>query len=192
VAVERLHGDDTTVPLFAKGKTDTGRCWVYVRDDRPFGGRVPPAALFYYSRNRSGEHPQRHLSNLAGVLQAAGYHKLYEPCRAPGPIAQAACWSHARRKFFALADIEAAAPRKSQGKTPLVLSPVALESVKRPDALFQIELAINGLDADRRKAVRREQSARLVAALHSWMQVERAKLSRHSDLAKAMDYTSPR
>jgi hypothetical protein len=103
VAVERLHGDDTTVPLFAKGKTDTGRCWVYVRDDRPFGGRVPPATLFYYSRNRSGEHPQRHLSNLAGVLQAAGYHKLYEPCRAPGPIAQAACWSHARRKFFVLA-----------------------------------------------------------------------------------------
>ena len=43
-AADRLHGDDTTVPVLAKGKTDTGRCWVYVRDDRPFGGAAPPAA----------------------------------------------------------------------------------------------------------------------------------------------------
>ena len=191
LAAERLHGDDTTVPVLAKGKTNTGRCWVYVRDDRPFGGRAPPAAVFYYSRDRSGEHPRRHLSAFAGILQAdayAGYNKLYEPGRAPGPVTQAACWGHARRKFFVLADVEAAARRKAQGKTPLVLSPIALEAVRRIDALFEIERAVNGLDAEQRKAVRAEQSVPLVAALHAWMGGERAKLSRHNDLAKAMDY----
>ncbi len=191
LAAERLHGDDTTVPVLAKGKTDTGRCWVYVRDDRPFGGRAPPAAAFYYSRDRSGEHPRQHLLSFAGILQAdayAGYDKLYEPGRAPGPVTQAACWAHARRKFFVLADVEAVARRKSQGKTPLVLSPVALAAVQRIDALFEIERAINGLDADQRKAARGEKSAPLVADLRAWMHEERAKLSRHSDLAKAMDY----
>jgi hypothetical protein len=73
MAAERLHGDDTTVPVLAKRKTATARSWVYVRDDRPFGGRAPPAALFYYSRDRCGEHPQRHLANFAGVLQADAY-----------------------------------------------------------------------------------------------------------------------
>ncbi len=95
---------------------------------------------------------------------------------------------HARRKFFVLADIEAAARRKSQGKTPLVLSPVALDAVKRIDALFEIERAINGLDVDSRKAARAKQSAPIVDAFHSWIREERAKLSRHHDLAKAMDY----
>ena len=117
-----------------------------------------------------------------------GYDKLYEPGRAPSPVTQAACWGHARRKFFVLADVEAAARRKTQGKTPLVLSPIALEAVRRIDALFEIERAVNGLDADRRKAARGELSAPLVADLQAWMREERAKLSRHNDLAKAMDY----
>jgi transposase len=73
MAAERLHADDTTVPVLAKGKTDTGRCWVYVRDDRPFGGAGPPAAMFYYSRDRKGEHPQAHLAGYAGILQADAY-----------------------------------------------------------------------------------------------------------------------
>jgi transposase len=86
-AAERLHGDDTTVPVLARGKTDTGRCWVYVRDDRRFGGDAAPAAMFYYSRDRSGEHPQGHLTNYAGLFQAdayGGHGKLYEPDRKPG------------------------------------------------------------------------------------------------------------
>ncbi len=97
VAAERLHGDDTTVPVLAKGKTDTGRCWVYVRDDAPFGGAGPPAAIFYYSRDRRGEHPQAHLARYSGILQADaydGYNKLYLADRKPGPIREAACWSH--------------------------------------------------------------------------------------------------
>ena len=97
LAAERLHGDDTTVPVLAKGKTVTGRCWTYVRDDRPFGGRAPPAALFFYSRDRAGEHPQRHLASYGGILQAdayGGYGKLYAAGRSPGAILEAACWSH--------------------------------------------------------------------------------------------------
>jgi transposase len=190
-AAERLHGDDTTVPVLAKGQTHTARCWVYVRDDLPFGGKVPPAAVFYYSRDRSGEHPQSHLARYAGILQAdafAGYNKLYEADRSPGPITEAACWAHSRRKFFELADIEASARRKAEGKTPAVISPMALEAVQRIDALFDIERAINGLSAEQRLAARQQHSAPLVASLEAWMREKRAKLSRQNDVAKAMDY----
>src|SRR5471030_3061960 len=87
LSAERLHGDDTWVPVLAKGKTDTGRIWVYVRDDKPFGGQAPPGAVFYYSRDRAGEHPQAHLATYSGIFQAdayGGYGKLYEPGRKPG------------------------------------------------------------------------------------------------------------
>ena len=190
-AAERLHGDDTTVPVLAKGHTDTGRCWVYVRDDRPFSGGAPPAAMFYYSRDRGGEHPRAHLARWSGVLQAdayGGYARLYDGARTPGPIVEAACWAHARRPFFALADIDAGARRKAEGKTPPVISPLALEAVQRIDALFEIERSINGRSADERRSVRQEMSAPLVTDLEAWMRKQRAKLSRGSDVAKAMDY----
>jgi transposase len=194
-AAERLHGDDTTVPVLAKGKTALARCWVYVRDDRPFGGRAPPAAMFYYSRDRSGEHPVRHLAGYAGILQAdayGGYNKLYETDRRPGPITEAGCWVHARRPFFVLADIAANARRKAQGKTAGVVSPLALEAVRRIDALFEIERSINGESAERRRAVRQELSAPRVADLECWLREQRPKLSRGNDLAKAMDYVLKR
>jgi transposase len=190
LAADRLHGDDTTVPVLAKGKTDTGRCWTYVRDDRPFGGPAPPAAVFYYSRDRRGEHPQRHLARWSGVLQAdayGGYDALYRGGRSPGDIRQALCWAHGRRKVFELADIAQAAQRKARGKTA-VLSPIALEAVRRIDALFDIERAINGKPAADRLAVRQEQSAPLIAELGTWMRDQRAKLSRHDPVAKALDY----
>lgn len=188
LAAERLHGDDTTVPVLAKGKTATGRAWVYVRDDAPFGGTDPPAALFFYARDRSGDHPVEHLRDFAGILQAdayAGYKRLYETGRSPGAITEALCWSHARRKFYELADIAANARR---GKRAPPISPLALEAVKRIDALFDVERAINGQAAERRLTTRREHSAPLVSALESWMCEERAKLSRHAPVAKAMDY----
>src|SRR6202167_5733102 len=191
MAAERLHGDDTTVPVLAKGKTDTGRCWVYVRDDRPFGGTAPPAAMFYYSRDRAGEHPQAHLATYAGIFQAdayGGYNKLYEPDRKPGPILEAACWAHGRRPFFAMADLAETARRKAHGQTPGVISPLAMEAVRRIDALFEIERSINGQSAEQRRTVRQELSAPLVADLESWMREQRAKLSRGNDLAKATDY----
>ena len=182
----RIHGDDTTVPVLAKGKTATGRLWTYVRDDRPFGGCDPPAAAFFYSRDRGGDHPERHLAGSAGILQAdayAGFNRLDAPNRSPGPIAEAACWSHSRRKFFVLADIAA----KARGKLP-VIAPLALEAVKRIDAIFDVEREIKGLPSDVRLAIRRARAAPLVEELESWMRVERAKLSRHSEVAKAMDY----
>ena len=191
-AAGRLHGDDTTVPVLAKGKTHTGRCWVYVRDDRPFGGTDPPAAVFYYSRDRCGEHPQAHLVNYSGILQAdayGGYTQLYESGRIPGPIIEAACWSHSRRKFFELADLAAAAQRRAKGKTQEVVSPLALEAVRRIDALFDIERDINGHAYDKRLAARQKLSQPLVTDLESWTREERAKLSRHNEVAKAMDYT---
>ena len=154
-AAERLHSDDTMVPVLAKGKTDTGRCWVYVRDDRPFGGPAPPAAMFYYSRDRGGDHPQAHLAGYAGIFQAdayGGYTKLYEANRKPGPLVEAACWVHARRPFFVMADVAADARRKAEGKTTSVISPLALEAVRRIDALFDIERAINGQSAEQRRA----------------------------------------
>jgi hypothetical protein len=166
LSAERLHGDDTTVPVLAKGKTLTGRIWVYVRDDKPFGGQAPPGAVFYCSRDRAGDHPQAHLVNYSGIFQAdayGGYGKLYEPGRAPGPITEAACWVHARRPFFVMADLAENARRKAQGKKPAVISPMALEAVRQIDKLFEIERSINGQSAEQRMAVRQELSALLVA-----------------------------
>ena len=189
---ERLHGDDTTVPVLAKGKTDVGRSWVYVRDDRPFGGTGPPAALFYYSRDRAGSHAREHLEGWSGVLQAdaySGYNKLYAADRKPAPILEAACWSHGRRKFFVLADIEAAARAKAKReKKPVLVSPLALEAVRRIDALFEIERAITGKSPEERLAARQEHSAPLVADLEAWMRSHRAKLSSNNKVAEAMDY----
>lgn len=192
LAAERLHGDDTTVPVLAKGKTSIGRIWGYVRDDKPFGGQAPPGAVFYYSRDRAGEHPQAHLASYSGIFQAdayGGYGRLYEGGRNAGPILEAACWVHARRPFFVLADLAENARRKAQGgKKPAVISPLALEAVRRIDALFEIERGINGETQERRRAVRQELSAPLIADLERWMREQRAKLSRGNDVAKAMDY----
>ncbi|TLU70617.1 IS66 family transposase [Lichenicoccus roseus] len=191
LAAERLHGDDTVVPVLAHGKTDIARCWVYVRDDRPFGGHEPPAAMFRYSRDRSAQHPQAHLADYTGLLQAdaySGYGKLYEPGRKPGPILEAACWAHARRPFFKLADVEQSARRRARGEPAGAISPIALEAVRCIDALFAIERGINGQSAEHRRVVRQELSAPLVANLESWMREQRPKLSRGTDLARAMDY----
>lgn len=191
MAAERLHGDDTTVPVLAKGKTDTGRCWVYVRDDKPFGGTSPAAAMFYYSRDRKGEHPRSHLAGYAGLFQADafdGYRHLYLPDRSPGQILEVGCWVHARRPFFAMADLEENARRQASGKKAIVLSPIAIEVVHRIDALFDIERTINGKHAEERQAVRRKLSKPLIDALQVYLQDQRAKLSRGHDLAKAIDY----
>jgi len=188
LAAERLHGDDTTIPILAKGKTVKGHIWTYVRDDRPFGSRAPPAALYYASRDRRHEHPVRHLRDFAGILQADaydGYNELYEPSRLPGPITSALCWAHARRQFFELADIAANARR---GKKAAAISPVALEAVRRIDMLFDIERGINGLVADERLRVRKEQSVPLVTALEAWLREERARLSRSASVVEPIDY----
>jgi transposase len=188
LGADRLHGDDTTVPILAKGKTDTGRIWTYVRNDRPFCGSSPPAALYYASRDRRQEHPERHLKSFTGILQAdayGGYNPLFKVDRSSGPLTQALCWAHSRRKFFVLADIAANAKR---GKNATPISPVALEAVKRIDALFDIERDINGLSANERLQRRQQESQSLVNELEAWMRAERAKLSRSSPVAEPIDY----
>ena len=191
LAAARLHGDDTPVPVLAKGKTDTGRLWTYVRDDRPFAGPEPPVAVFHYSRDRKGERPEGHLAAYTGILQSdaySGYNHLFDEGRGPGPIRSALCWAHARRNFFVLADIAENERRKASGKSAIAISPIALEAVRRIDALFDIERAINGKTAAERGSVRQDRSAPLVADLEIWMSEQRAQLARGSDVAKAIDY----
>jgi transposase len=186
-AAERIHGDDTTVPVLAKVKTRTGRLWTYVRDDRPFGGADPPAAVFFYSPDRAGIHPEQHLAGYSGILQAdayAGFNTVYKPERRGGPITEAACWAHGRRKFFELADIAS----KARSGKQTAISPMALEAVRKIDAIFMAERSINGLPPDERLAARRKDIAPLVRELIDWMTRERAKLSRHNEVAKAFDY----
>jgi transposase len=188
LSAERLHGDDTTVPILARGKTVTGRIWTYVRDDRPFGSRAPPAALYYASRDRAGAHPERHLRGFSGILQAdaySGYNRLYDPARPQGLVTPALCWAHARRQFFVLADIAANARR---GKNTAAVSPIALEAVRRIDALFEIERVINGCSAAERLTVRQEQTAPFVADLESWLRDQRSRLSRSAAVAEPIDY----
>jgi transposase len=180
-AAERIHADDTTVPVLAKGKTRTGRLWTYVRDDRPFGGRDPPAAIFFYSPDRGAKHPEQHLASYAGLMQAdayAGFNRLYGAGRKAGPIIEAACWAHARRQFFDLARLDKA--------------PIAIEAVERIDALFAIEREINGLTSRERLAVRHERTGPLVTALERWLRQQRAKLSGQSKVAKAIAYSLTR
>jgi transposase len=186
-AAERIHGDDTTVPVLAKGKCRTGRIWTYVRDDRPFGGEAPPAAVFFYSSDRGSIHPEQHLAGYCGILQAdayAGFNALYAPDRKGGPIAEAGCWAHARRKLFELADV---ASKARKGK-PSTISPIAFEAVQKFDAIFALERAINGSSPEQRVAARRKDIAPLVNGLLDWMKRERSKLSRHNEVAKAFDY----
>ncbi len=177
-AAERIHADDTTVKVLAKGKCRTGRFWDYVRDDRPFGGKAAPAVVFFYSTNRESRHPHTHLARYRGLMQAdayAGFVKLYESSRKPGPIVEQACWAHARRAHFDLARLQK--------------SPIAIEIVKRIDALFAIEREIAGAPPERRRAVRQERSAPLVAELENYMREAYAKLSPKSDPAKAIAYS---
>ena len=177
-AAERIHADETTVPVQAKGKTRTGRLWTYVRDDNPFGGSNPPAAAFFYSPDRGGKHPEEHLASYAGLMQAdaySGFNRLYDPSRKPGPIIEASCWAHARRKFFDLARISKA--------------PIAVDAVDRVDALFAIEREINGAAPHERRRVRNERSRPLVIALESWLREQRRKLSASNQVAKAIQYS---
>jgi transposase len=177
-AAERIHADETTVKVLAKGECRTGRLWTYVRDDRPFGGLDPPAAAFFYSPDRGGKHPEEHLASYAGLMQAdayAGFNRLYEALRKPGPIIEASCWAHARRKLFDLARINKA--------------PIALRAVERMDALFAIEREINGEPPHERKRVRNERSRPLVVALETWLREQRSKLSARNEIAKAIRYS---
>nr|WP_259650287.1 IS66 family transposase [Gluconacetobacter diazotrophicus] len=177
LSAERLHGDDTTVPVMAKSRTVTGRLWTYVRDDRPFGGPAPPAAWFRYSRDRKGEHPTDHLTGWSGILQSdayGGYNRLFDAGRRPAPVISAGCWAHARRGLFKLAEL---------GKAPL-----AVEAVRRIDTIFEAERTINGATPAQRLAARQERIAPMVDDLLAWMRESCARLSKKAPVAAAMAY----
>jgi len=179
MASETLYGDDTPVPVLApgSGRTKTGRIWTYVRDERPFGGARPPAALFFYSSDRKGEHPRAHLAGFAGVLHAdgyAGFNGLFET----GRIIEAACWAHVRRKFF---DVHAA-----------TASPIAKEALDRIGQLYAVEKAINGSPPDQRQQQRQLKSRPIAEALALWAEETVPKLSRKSELAAAFRYMRAR
>jgi len=172
MASDTLHVDDTPVPVLAPGtgKTKTGRLWTYVRDERPFVGARPPAALFYYSPDRKGEHPRTHLKDFRGVIHADGYAGFNE-LFAGDQIAEAACWAHVRRKFF---DVHAA-----------TASPIAKEALDRIGQLYRVEETINGAAPDHRRRERQQRSTPIAEALAAWAEETVRKLSRKSELAAA-------
>ncbi|MGH7041009.1 MAG: IS66 family transposase [Acetobacteraceae bacterium] len=178
MTAERVHADDTTVPVLdpGAGSTSTGRLWCYVRDDRPFGGNAAPAVLYCYSPDRKGEHPQAHLASFRGILQAdgyAGYAGLYER-----GVTEAACWAHARRKFF---DVHAATQ-----------SPVAQEALQRIAAFYAIEEEIRGQPPDARLAVRTTRSAPLFSGMKNWLDSSLNRIPGKSPLAGAIRYSLSR
>jgi transposase len=179
LAAGRLHADDTPVPVLepGKGRTRTARLWAYVRDDRPAAGPDPPAVVYRYSPDRKGEHPQRHLAAFTGVLQADGYGgftALYEA----GRVREAACWAHARRKYY---DVYVAER-----------SSAAYEALTRIGALYAVEREIRGQPPAVRVAARRERAAPLLAELRDWLRGESARLSAKAPLAGAIQYTLTR
>ena len=174
-ASPKLHADDTPISVLApgNGKTKQGRLWVYARDDRPAGSTEAPAVWFRYSPDRRGIHPQTHLKDYQGILQAdafAGYNAVYES----GRVMEAACWAHARRRFY---DIHVARP-----------TPVTTHVLAQIAELYRIESAIRGSPPEHRRAVRQEQSAPIVTALHQWMKDQLTTVSRKSVTADAIGY----
>jgi hypothetical protein len=172
---EKLHGDDTPLPVLAPGtgKTKTGRFWTYVRDNRPAGDKAAPAVWFAYSPNRRGEHPQAHLADFEGILQAdafAGFNKLYED----GAIQEAPCMAHIRRKFFDL--------MKAHN------SPIATEAVHRIAALYLIEREIKGRSAEQRRAVRTARAKPLFDDMRRWLEEVLYQVAQKSETAAAIRY----
>lgn len=179
LAADKLHADDTPVPVLApgKGRTKTARLWVYVRDERPMAGPAPPAVWFEYSPDRKGERPQTHLKTFTGILQADGYAG-FDAIYANGQVSEAACWAHARRKYFEL--------HKDTG------SPQAQEALRRIRELYAIEDTIRGKPPDERRRVRQDQTLPRLSDFKLWMDKTLAATSAKSDLAKAILYSSRR
>jgi transposase len=185
MASPTLHGDDTPVKVLAPGagKTKTGRLWTYVRDERGHGGARPPAAVYYYSPDRKGEHPVAHLDRFSGHLHAdgyAGFNALYAATSVgePAKVAEVACMAHVRRKFF---DIHAA-----------TASSIAGEAIKQIAALYGVETEARGLPPDQRKDIRHAKSKPLMTAFHAWLEQQLARIPKGGDLAVAIRYALTR
>jgi transposase len=175
MAGSKLHADDTPIPVLSPGlgKTKTARLWTYVRDDRASNDMTPPAVWFAYSSDRKGIHPQKHLKTFKGILQAdayAGFNALYHT----GQIQEAACWAHARRKFF---DIHAVRPND-----------MTQEALSRIGQLYAIEEQIRGKPPDIRKQIRQELALPIINNLKTWLIDQSKQLSRKSGTMGAIQY----
>jgi len=175
----KVHADDTPVPVLdpGRGRTKTGRLWVYVRDDRACGSEDAPAVWFQYSPDRCGEHPRKHLKRYRGILQAdayAGYDKLYDS----GRVVHAACMAHARRYYWDVYEAQKRAPGS-----------VAEQALQRIAKLYEIETDIRGRPPDERRLQRRERATPLLKDLHAWLSEMLTRVSIKSDLAQAIGYT---
>jgi transposase len=182
LAGAKVHADDTPVPVLdpGRGRTKTGRLWVYVRDDRPAAGTEPPAAWYRYSPNRKGEHPQDHLKDFRGILQAdayGGYGKIYST----GRVEEAACWAHARRPFWDMYE--------NQGR---VAGSIADQALQRIAALYAIEAEIRGQPPDLRRRERQARAGPLLEELRTWFTGLLGRVSAKSELAKAIGYSLTR
>jgi transposase len=179
----KLHADDTPVPVLCPGRgtTKQGRLWTYVRDDRASGNPTPAAVWFAYSPDRKGLHPRAHLKDFCGTLQAdgyAGFDKLYNEANPNHPIKEAACWAHVRRKFY---DIQVAND-----------SPLAKTALERIGELYGIEAEIRGQSADIRRDIRRARSGPLLDALYRGFKDLLTQVSAKSELAVAARYAMSR
>jgi len=180
-----LHADDTPVPVLdpGRGKTKTGRLWVAVRDERPWGSGVPPAVFYRYSPDRKSEHAEALLAGCRGFLHAdayAGFKNLYQadPLTGNAKLVEVACWAHARRKLY---DVHHATQ-----------SPAAKELLERIGELFAVEEEIRGRSPQERQVVRVERSAPLLADMKSRFEEVLNTVSRKSSLAAALRYSLSR
>jgi hypothetical protein len=179
---EMIHADDTPLPVLepGRGRTRVGRLWTMVRDERPWGSAVPPAAFYRYSPDRKAEQAKALLEGCSGFLHAdayAGFNQFYKrhSVTAKPQMQEVACWAHARRKIY-----EVYAQTKS---------PVAEELLRQIGALFAIEAGIRGCSPDIRLKARTEQSVPLLAALKIAFETTLSGVSRKSKFAKALRYS---
>ena len=178
-ASPKLFADETTAPVLdpGRGRTKTGQFWAYARDDRPWGGRDPPAVAYVYAPDRTSERPVAHLAGLTGVLQVDGYGG-YRALAEQGAVRLAFCWAHVRRRFYELAAAGAAL--------------IATEALERIGALYAIEAEIRGQEPERRRAAREAQSRPILAALEPWLRAKLELVSKKSKLAEAIRYALAR
>lgn len=179
----KLHADDTPVPVLCPGRgtTKQGRLWAYVRDDRPSGSETPPAAWFAYTPDRKAKHPAEHLKDFHGILQAdgyAGFERLFNAADPNHPIQEAVCWAHARRKFY---DIHVATK-----------SPLAEEALQRIGDLYAVEESIRGASAETRKRTRQARAGPKLVELKRWCESTLRKVPKKSEIAGAIRYALSR
>ena len=178
-ASTKLFADDTPIPVLdpGRGRTKTGRLWVYARDDRPWAGPDPPAAVYFYSPDRKAERPAAHLERFRGILQVDGYAG-FETLAESGEVVLAACWAHARRKFYEF--------HQATG------SPIAAEALRRITELYAVEKRIRGQPAEARRRAREAEARPLIEVMKPWLEGQLHRVPPRGGLAEAIRYALAR